>query len=382
MPSGNGNKGNISNATAQARRQQSLRDKAAAQAQSSMHQVAKMRSIPKKLQDQEDLFTKGALKSFQFAPRGQGYYDAFVQKPESAVVSSTVGPATLVTGHSSDTIVGSAMASGDYGLAAGGMGSHTGNSVLVIFNPGASDASIARAYHMVQNGSALELLEQTISCVQFQDFGPTVTSTSTLAANMDGNSAATQLDPARRVESIPLRGSLRMRNISAALEVGGLVRVMRYNGGLALNRDENGGADNPALPHVENILRICEMIRDSPRTVTYSGHDLCSVHQSNCYPADFVRSMKFETDTSWYEAIRAPAMCSILVLIDNFVSATTNRNNTYEMNFNVHRAARFTPGSLLHSMARSLKVGNHPPGEHDKKSLEPVTQGGMTVLRA
>jgi hypothetical protein len=274
------------------------------------------------------------------------------------------------------------MVTGSYSRAAGGSTTHTGNATLIVFNPGSSDDTIAHVYDIVQNGPNAEVSETKLTCVQFQEFGPTITSTSTSAPNLDGDYPATSLDPARRIESIPLRGSLRIRNISASLEVGGLVRVLRYNGGLALNRDASGGADNPAVPVMENILQISDMIRDCDRTVTYSGHEMCKIHQSNCYPADFVRSMTFHTDTSFYEAIRAPSMCSILVLIDNYVSATTGKNNTYELNFKVQRAARFTPGSLLHSMARSLKVGKHPTEEHDKPAVEPLSQGGKTILRA
>lgn len=388
MPSGSGKKGNVNPATVELRKQQSNRDKALARQKNGLlnwHPLpptASMRSIPKQLQSQQNLFTKGAMKNFQFAPRGHGYYDAFVQTPETAVVSSTVGPATLVSGYSSDTIIGNAMVTGSHTLTAGGTANHTGNSTLVVFNPGSSDHTIAHVFQIAQDGPNLVVSEQKITCAQFQEFGPTITQHAHPIANLDGNYDVAHPSPARRIESIPLRGSLRMRNISAALEVGGLIRVMRYNGGLALNRDEDGGSDNPSVPVLENILQISEMIRDCDRTMTFSGHEMCKIQQSNCYPADFVRSMTFHTDTSFYEAMRTPSMCSILVLIDNYVSATTGKNNTYEFNFRVQRAARFAPGSLLHSMARSLKVDKHPADEHDKPAMEPLSQGGKTILRA
>ena len=96
---------------------------------SAMRQVSMVRSIPKgPAKGQAELFSSGALKSFQFAPAGQGYYDAFAQKPDSAVMSVSVGPCTCVKGHSSDVVTGSARASEQHG-----------NAKLVVFDPGSSD---------------------------------------------------------------------------------------------------------------------------------------------------------------------------------------------------------------------------------------------------
>ena len=71
-----------------------------------------MRSIPKGLPQKKEVMC--ALKSFQFAQRGHGYYDAFVQTPGSVIMSATTGPATVIKGHPSDTSPGSAYATTSY----------------------------------------------------------------------------------------------------------------------------------------------------------------------------------------------------------------------------------------------------------------------------
>jgi len=372
--------GNAGNApTAQQRRMQSQRDKAAnrRRLQAMQHRLtAEVRSIPKgPAKKKTELFSQGALKSFQFAPRGHGYYDAYANRPDTATVAATTGPATIVTGHSSDTIAGYTTITGTYttvstagvvtSATTAGAPSHTGNATLVVFNPGSSDDVVAKVFKLgLATPGTLYVTEQDITCAQFSEFGPALTNGTYAIDNHDGDESKTNKKVSRRIESIPLRGSVRFRNITEAFSVGGVVRVLRYNGGLQFNVD--GPGDNPSYPpDTEQFLSVCNIIRDSTRTKVFTGHELREMHQSNSYPADFVRSMAFEKDRSISEAISAPGYCTLLLLIDDYAASTTAVNNTYEMQFMVHRAARFGPGTILHGMQKSLAV---KPDLHNNES--------------
>lgn len=347
---------------------QSARDKAKHRAE--MMQVAALRSIPKGApRKKTEIFTRGALRTPQFAPRGHGYYDAFVQSPDSAVVSATTGPATVITGYSSDTIVGGAVVTGTYAIAGSPISApYSGNAILIAFNPGSSDNRVAEVFRVVADpvSGALSLSVQSVFCSQFNELGPTRTEGKYDIQEHDGNPDALNLLPTRRVESIPLRGSLRIRNLTEALSVGGAVRALRYNGGVNINDDVSGPSDPPWENSVRGFVDLCAMIRDAPRTKVFNGQELRDAHQSNTYPADFVRSMRFESDRSFREELRAPSYCTLFVLIDDFASSTNLTNNTYEITVKVQRAARFAMGSLLGGMARTLSV-RPLHGEHAKE---------------
>lgn len=396
MTPAKGGKG-VSAQTAQQRLAQSQRDKAAnRQRQRALQNrlTAQMRSIPKgPAKKKEELFTQGALKSFQFAPRGHGYYDAYANRPDTATVAATTGPATIVTGHSSDTIQGYSTVTGVYATAAlpfvegvpdVAAPSHTGNATLVVFNPGSSDDVVAQV-HMLERvttttPASLRVRTQMINCAQFSEFGPTTTHPATDVQHRDPDGFVNDTaKPTRRIESIPLRGSIRFRNITEAFSVGGVVRVLRYNGGLAFNHQGTMIVDDPSdTPQVDAFLSVCNIVRDSTRTKVFTGHELRSMHQSNSYPADFVRSMSFERDRSIYEAISAPGYCSLVVLIDDYAASTTAVNNTYEFQFMVHRAARFGPGTILHGMARSLPV---KPDLHNNESKSEESKDAANLVK-
>lgn len=371
----------------QDRQAQSARDKKAHQLRLAAASIA---SIPKgPAQKKEQLFTRGALKSFQFAPRGHGYYDAFVQKPDTACVTATTGPATVVSGYSSDTVAAADPVTGVYPVTTDGVTiakGHTGSATLVIFNPGSSGHVVGEILTLAASPTGdLEVKSKEITCTQFTGIG-----------NVTGGHGHYDLpirdpdvnnydhDPTRQVEQIPLRGSLRIRNITESLSVGGVVRMLRYNGGFHLMPqyptafgDDKTREDSPdQSPHPDTFLRLCAMVRDAPRTKVFSGHELMEMHQVNTYPADFVRSMAFESSRTFRAAVAAPAYCNLLILIDDFVSSSSLVNNTYEINVMVHRAARFGIGTLLHSMSRDLRV--KPPSQaqqdHQEESSKPTGQ--------
>jgi hypothetical protein len=388
-----------------ARLAQSKRDKAmnihhrmtGADARFMNRMSANLRSIPRgprQGQKKETLFTQGALKSFQFAPRGHGYYDAFAMKPDSVMVSASTGPATCIAGVSTDVIPGEGKFEGPYtSYAPDGVTLVPETAVLhgtkiIIFNPSSSGSEIAYVYKpeekLVNGAIVLGITRYSLLCHQFLELGPTTTHGYSLGFQQaDADGAKVDINPSRRVESIPLRGSVRIRNITEALSVGGAVRVLRYNGTLNLAQDTplTQHDDPSADPTVQSFQALAQMVRDAERTRTYTGHELREVHQINTHPADAVRSMTFEEDRSLAQALARPAYNSVIILIDDFAAANNSKNNTYELSFRVQRAARFGLGSLLYSLQKELRVNalaltKMTEDESKKLGLQKANKGG------
>lgn len=344
--------------------------------QMALMQGALMRSIPKTIMSKTDRFHHGAPStSHTVAPRGHGYYDAFANLPDSLCLASQVGPCTPVEGFTRVNLLGtSGVLAASYGVvdhAGVTTTAHvTDNTSLLVFNPGASDMVVAQHISLIADGSnAASVKTDDVSVLAFADFGPvlaphpyhTLNDHDAYVGSHDGLRAA-DADPSGRIESIPIRGSLRIRNITENFGIGGEVRVMRYNGGL-----------NMASMTVKEYLEICDMLRDTKRALSMDGHELKQPQQSNCYPADHVRSMTFKQDNHFREAVMYPSYCTLIVLVDNFKASQTQVNNSYSVAMTVQRAARFKPGTLLHSKSISPPADAGQHSHHSKlEALKPA----------
>lgn len=371
-----------------------------AQASQLMRQMAMVKSIPTFTPTKEQRYTQGALKSTVLAPRGQGYYDAFVHNPDSAILSASVGPVTTMQGHSRLAVQGEVSLNTTFSVAVPGgttiTGNYSGNSKLLVFNCSSSDGVVGWLLHPsgVNNG----MTKQEIIMPQLAELGPTRDThgpsgllfrqwhqanfgepvETTDAAHLDGNPDALNADPARRVENIPLRLSVRIRNVTEALSVGGMVRILRYNGGLQFNNDSTPASGVPDInaPDLFAYQAIIDMIRGAQRTKHMGGHELTTTHQTNSYPADFIRSMTFETDITFAEGVARPSYNTVLILIDDFETATGGKNNSYEVNVVAQKAGRFSPGTLLyskHGLLRS-KADHHDKHKDMEECNDPVQQ--------
>jgi hypothetical protein len=322
---------------------------------------ALLRSLPKgPTPDKELRFRGGATSNQYFAPRGLGYYDAFATTPDAAILATTVGPSTPIEGFSRAIIAGYPGVT----LLPYPVVSATGptvnleattNAKLLVFNPGSSDSVLAHVYEVYDDNGFAKVRYNPVSAVAFTELGPTATSMSSV-----GDQEKIQLglpidgDLTARVESIPLRGSLRLRNITEHFQVGGEVRVLRYNGGLSLKSDPEPHNSNGYVDMTpKEFLLICDMMRQTKRATTLGAEELRKTHQFNTYPADSIRSHTFLSDTSFEESVATPKFCTLIVLFDDFKSGS-GTGNTYSVDVVVHRAARFAPGSLLHNKARVL----------------------------
>lgn len=392
--------------------------------------MAAMKSIPRGPvggHSREVMF-RSALRNIQFAPRGHGYYDAFSNPCEHVILSASVGPATCIKGCSTDVISGSARVQGAYKSMVGMEPNpehatdatkvefrvktedaqfNSTNKKLIIFNPGSSDTNYGVVIGFRYSGPATNTIsfnfnqadgtagtatervveayiEKYLSATQFEILGPTATDAYSYIETKDGDPITMNAKPSGRIESIPLRGSVRIKNVTESLAVGGSVRMLRYNGSIRYWADPTvGQADLTGVhggnskgmsgsarsylsggqwhspfntPDIDVVEKICTMIRDSDRTRNLGAHELLNQKQVNTHPSDFVRSTMFTEDTHFDEAITRTRYNSLLVLIEDFAASSSNVNNSYEVVCHVHRAARFGPGTVLHSKSQHLKA--------------------------
>lgn len=321
--------------------------------------------------------------------RPKHYYDAFTNHCEDITLGTTVGPATPIYGTGLSVIPGSAPVTGTYQkLDASNTATSTTldatNVKMVIFNPGSSSdlCGVVLAFKKDPQNAAnvVCFVEKELKLKQFTDvLGPSVHSTHTHEEYGDGNGSAgggNMLDPAGRVESIPTRGSIRIANTSERVALGGRVRMLRYNGSLRYWKDPAGSAALTAQryqePDVQTVLDLAEMVRSSDATSHYTGAELMVAHQMNTFPCDFVRSSTFSADESFAEALVWPRFSTIIMLIEDYFSSfggggltvSGGKGNDYEVVTHVHRAGRFTPGSILHGKKQELLGDAHKANLH------------------
>lgn len=184
------------------------------------------------------------------APRGYGYYDAFETLPISAMTHMSIGPATPIDAK---TTCGGGSAGSD-GLIDTGLSK---DSQLLIIQPASS--STQAVLHQVSSAVPTDL----ISIVAY-------------------NSPQLRADPP--VESIPARCSIRIGNYTAAINQGGIVRVLRMTTGVALDPNYTDNA---------TLIALMQGIREHRRTRQYKGTQLDDDMQKNCIVADQSRSLTF-----------------------------------------------------------------------------------------
>lgn len=276
------------------------------------------------------LFAGAPVIPARIAPRGQGFYDAFATPLDTVATAMSIGLATPILGRSRDLTIRNSPSS-----------NISDNSVLIWFQPGHAHNYAGRQFAIDHTNGGLT--ERNLIVPQF----------SSLYDNVSGVG----------VEQITVRGSIRIRNVTEARNVGGVVRVLRYGGGYPVPTD------------AASYMSLCDMIRDSPHTNTYSGHELVTTKQKNCYIVDQARATTFESDSAFSggasrSATGRPYLTQIFILIDTFspgdtvtaasgMSVTYGLQNSYELSVAVQRLARFDPGTLMHSLTRSIPADPH-----------------------
>lgn len=281
------------------------------------------------------------------APRGFGYYDAFEHDPFSVATHMSIGPATpiLATTVCSEGLV----TKKPFPLASSNL---EAGAILLIVQP-APTAVQAKAFECSSNVDSAFL-----------------TATSHYSPQL-------QADPPDN--AIPTRCSLRFRNWTQHVGVGGIVRVLRMTTGVALAESRSTN---------EELANFCQSIRTHARTRTYGGDELLDTHQKNCTIVDQSKSTwftDFGTPTNvdqlpWSNSegwdqdggligsftvnLHDPAYTPIAILFEPFVAAVSGGTvgNKYEVSVRSQFLGHYAQGTMLANMAVD------PPTAPDKLS--------------
>lgn len=190
--------------------------------------------------------------SNMLAPQGQGYYDAFNTFAGTAMTHLSIGPATPIVAKTTCLFPNSQTIRTDWAHGA----------QMLVIGPCSSNVQ-GKLFRCSSSVSDMK-------CASFSF-------ASSQLSSDDGLS-----------ETIPTRCSVRIRNFTNALNIGGTVRVLRATTGMHLDPDYTSNAE---------LLSLMEGIRDHRRTCTYTGKEFVSAQQKNCIVADQSRSLLF-TDNS------------------------------------------------------------------------------------
>jgi len=389
-------------------------------------------------------FRSNPTNRARVAPTGHGYYDAFLNAPTDACTLMSIGYATGLAGKAryttprlpslfqsglaatgtvahADLVDGYVVSSSPAWMAQEGIHAQSGiphvdsehmynNACMLIFNNYGTTPQVGTAYMRVLGEYDGSLPSGGFADPNFDVLYPDSSLSSAPALTSSGFSAATQnnnklmtlglrTEPinvpqfeelGRHTDTLPVRLSMRIRNITENMRCGGLVHVLRYAGGF----------QGPSS--VRDLCALEHMVRNSVHTRSYSGHELKEMHQKNSYVVDQMRAMQFfqasapvafgapGTTTAqsggqpWSQDkfdnfLRSPAMTPIIVLIEPFTSdGNAPVNNTYEFTVAAQRLGRFMPGTTLHAMSHDVKTA--PPASINRwRDLEESKLGLMKV---
>jgi hypothetical protein len=296
------------------------------------------------------------------APRGFGYYDAFQHDPFSVATHMSIGPATPIVGT---TVVSENLVTKKPSVLTGtGPGTGLeGGAILLIVMPGTGDTQ-AIAYE-----SSSALVTDIISTTNY---------------------LSPQLTSDQPDNAIPTRCSMRMRNWTQHVGVGGIVRILRMTTGVALNGNFTTNGE---------LAQLVEGIRTHTRTRTYGGDELLDTHQKNCTVVDQSKATWFNdwdsvipnSSLPWTDLVgwdqnafigpftkqlHDPAYTPIAVLFEPFVAAVSGGSvgNKYEVSVRSQFLAHYTQGSMLANMAISAPTApealtKHRDSEESKGSV-------------
>jgi len=146
---------------------------------------------------------------------------------------------------------------------------------------------------------------------------------------------ATQAISVRPDTALCSKLSVRIRNISKAVDVAGVVRVMNIAAGIDVNGPE--------------LINLINYVNDHPRTRTFGASELRASRQFDTHPVDQAKYHSFVrpgiTAADWDEAIKDPAMSSIVMLFPTILA------NHYEITVNAHYYGRYRITGPLANMA-------------------------------
>jgi len=165
--------------------------------------------------------------------------------------------------------------------------------------------------------------------------------------------------------------SVRIRNISKAVDVAGVVRVMNVAAGINVTGPE--------------LINLIHYVNDHPRTRTFGASELRISRQFDTHPVDQAKYHTFVspglTGAEWDDAIKDPAMSSIVMLFPTILG------NHYEITLNAHYYGRYRITGPLANMAShpataSLDLLNRARDEAERLGSDGYTVGARVLKHA
>lgn len=281
---------------------------------------------------QDRQWAQSPATSNVIAPRGFGYYDAFANPPASAMTAMSIGPATPIQG------------------------------TTLWQEPTYTPGDWTSTTTLPKPGQKLIVVYPSRGDCQ----AVTYTMTPTAAGGTDYNPGDSvnayphkcpQFSTDPPIDSIPTRCSFRIRNVTEARSIGGVIRVLRATAALKMD-----GLTN---------LRLADLLQQisvNPRTRHYDAQELIDSKQKNCSVVDQSRSTLFEDFElvalnpsnpvkPFQDELLALSYTPLLIIFEPFASSA-NVNNTYEINIMTQQLAHYGQGTMLSAMAIDPKSGS------------------------
>jgi len=270
--------------------------------------------------------------------RGAGHYDAFDDRLQP--IARNVGHATAVRGFGR-------MESPAF---------NDGNEQLFIFSPGAN-----RVVGLFGNKQP-----------NANNWRTQASGTDTNTVLIDNMGYNTPEGPSQTLFG---KFSIRLRNISKAMDASGSVYVLSLNAGVELEQLTGTWGDKP------NWTRLRNYVMGSPKTRVFSGSELLKTRQWNTHPIDANRSLEFtrseENDNgavmNYRLHLRSPPYSSIVML---FIPGPTD--NKFEFSYAMSNYCRYEVNGPLANSAQRVPTAPISVIDNARGVVEAV--GGMGHL--
>lgn len=173
--------------------------------------------------------------------------------------------------------------------------------------------------------------------------------------------------------------SVRLRNISKAMDASGSVYVLSLNAGMFL---ESLNGDWTART---NWTRLRNYVLGSPRTRTFSGSELLKTRQWNTHPIDATRSQEFQMVppatpdtqvTTFRNSLDSPTHSMVVFL---FIPGESNVRNMYEFSFAANHYCRYEVNGPLANAAEPVPTAPISVIDGARKFVENVGSLGHVV---
>lgn len=261
------------------------------------------------------------------------HFNAFgTQTPQALAFS--VGPATMISGAKRFPVP----------LASSTAATNPKMTTLLLFQPGAGVTQAVMA-NEDPNGVWTQIASESI------------TSTG-ITAVQSATSPATIMCS---------RGSIRIRNLTAAGKVAGAVHILRVSSGLPDLSVATTGAPS-----------IKQLILENSRTVTMSGSTLTMSHQWDCIPVSQDEYHKFFVPDLYSKSIQVPGLTTIAILFEHVAGEAQQ----YEVSMAASYYARYNIIGPLANSAITPPTAGLPLINKLRDAAEAVGSLGKPVMQA